>query len=158
MTGICVFNTDFPYWEQQLTFDTEEEVIKAIENIAEKYIDSDEYSRNYYSIGETYYFEYYRMVEGYISEDMLLISISADETGMIHIFFNRLGEYKDVTLGEFDVEKGEQAALEKMKELWGENEYKITKTIVSTVDERLGVVYYCGDYGMISEKIFVYLD
>lgn len=157
LVEISVSNMEFPFWEQQLTFETEEEIVKEVENIAEKYIDTEEYVFDYSLIAGTYYFKYHRMVEGCISEDAMFINFT-EEMGMISIFYNKLGEYKDVTLGEFDKEKGEQAALEKMKELWGEDEYKVTKTVVSTVDEKLGVVYYCGNDGMVGEKIFVWLE
>ncbi len=161
---IYVDNWYFPFWEQEILFDKEDDARVAADEIARKYINIDEYVMNNYVLNNRYYFEYTRYIDGLMTEERLIISLDSDEPESMSVNWNKLGKYKGATLGEFDIEEGEIVALEKAKETFGEVEYEVTKRVVSTVEGKLGVTYTCveqnDDLGklLLGGTIFVYLD
>ena len=112
-----------------------------------------------YEREETYYFEYYRYVDGIKSDERFRVVFSGGGIPKIKIYTRNIGAYKDATLGDFDDTIASKLALDKMKELYGEDDYIFDSKYVSVVNGNIGVCYIYGNFETgLADSIFVYLD
>ena len=158
---VCVdfYNLEFPYWEQKMVCESQEEALKLSKEIAGKYINIDEYVVDFYESSGYYIFNCVRYVDGMPSEEVFEVHLAGKEPGLIRITTNNIGDYKDVTLGDFKDDEAQSVALEKVKELHGDFEYNISRKDVCYMDGKLGVVYcYCDDIREFGQFVFVYLE
>ena len=152
-------NVDFPLWEQKMVFDTAEEALESANEIAEKYIDCEDYVLDTYETENRYYYKYIKYVDEIMSEERLKIALNKKDPGWVTIETNKLGEYKDATLGEFDDTQAQEVALGRMKELYGDYEYEITRKEVCTIDGNIGITYCYINRDMgVGEFMFLYLE
>lgn len=154
------YNTELFYWDYEKKFENEEAAKAVAENIAKEYIEIDEYIVTNYTSDNQYKFVYNRYIDDMKTEERFVVRFSKDgKTAVIRMEY--LDRYKDISLGEFDIEKAEAISLDKAKELQGnDKEFDLYDKYVATVNGKLGVVYKWSDRNDSSntESIFVYLE
>lgn len=154
-----LLNFEFPYWEQEIIFDNSEEAFKELKEMAQKYIDIDEYVVEFYDTEDYYEIECIRYIEGIATEDYFVATFFKGADGMATITTNELGNYKDFDLGDFSDEEAQKVALDKMIELHGDHEYEISQKRICTVGDDVGICYaYVNEEIGIGQFIFVWLE
>lgn len=156
---IEINNFEFPYWEQETSFVNSEEAFEALKEMAQKYIDIDEYDMEFYDTEDYYKIECVRYIEGIATEECFAATFFKRSYAFATIMTNELGNYKDFDLGDFSDEDAQKVALEKMIELHGDHEYEISQKRICTVGDDVGICYaYVNEEIGIGQFIFVWLE